>query len=176
MILRLKRSPGIYLTGFMASGKTTIGRLLAEELGWHFSDLDEEIEEQQGTSIAQIFDTRGEQEFRRIESEAIRAHVRSIERGRPTVIALGGGAFVQPENFDLLEDHGITIWLDCPLETVRQRVTKASHRPLARDAQVLEELYRERRAVYARADFRIPIESDEPSVALAAILNLPLFS
>lgn len=176
MILRLKRSPGIYLTGFMASGKTTIGRLLAEELGWNFSDLDEEIEAQQGTSIAQIFDARGEQEFRRIESEAIRVHVRSVERGRPAVIALGGGAFVQPENFDLLEDHGITIWLDCPLETVRQRLAQASHRPLARDPQKLEELYRERQAVYARADFRIPIESDEPSVAIAAILKLPLFS
>ena len=82
MILKLKRTPGIYLTGFMASGKTTIGRLLAEELGWHFCDLDEQIEAQQGTSIAQIFDTLGEQEFRRIESEAIRAHVRSVERGR----------------------------------------------------------------------------------------------
>ncbi len=176
MILKLKRTPGIYLTGFMASGKTTIGRLLAEDLGWHFSDLDEQIEAQQGTSIAQIFDTLGEQEFRRIESEAIRAHVRSVERGRPTVIALGGGAFVQPENIDLLEDHGITIWLDCPLETVRQRVAKATHRPLARDTQRLEELYRERRAVYARAAYRILIESDEPSVAIAAILNLPLFS
>jgi len=176
MILKLKRTPGIYLTGFMASGKTTIGRLLAEELGWHFSDLDEEIEAQQGISIAQIFDTRGEQEFRRIESEAIRAHVRSVERGRPTVIALGGGAFVQTENLELLEDHGITIWLDCPLEIVRRRVAQASHRPLARDAQLFEELYRERRAVYARAAYRILIESDEPSVAIAAILNLPLFS
>jgi shikimate kinase len=176
MILKLKRTPGIYLTGFMASGKTTIGRLLAEELGWHFSDLDEEIEAQEGTSIAQIFDMRGEQEFRRIESEAIRAHVRSVERGRPAVIALGGGAFVQPENLSLLDDHGITIWLDCPLEIVRQRVAQASHRPLARDAQRLEELYRERQALYARAAYRIPIESDEPSVAIAAILNLPLFS
>jgi len=176
MILRLKRTPGIYLTGFMASGKTTIGRLLAEELGWNFFDLDEEIEAQQGTSIAEIFDTRGEQEFRRIESEAIRAHVRSVARGRPAVIALGGGAFVQPENFDLLEEHGITIWLDCPLETARQRVAQASHRPLARDAQKLEELYRERQAIYARADFRIPIESDEPSAAIAAIMKLPLFS
>ena len=72
MILKLKRTPGIYLTGFMASGKTTIGRLLADELDWQFVDLDKEIEAQQGISIAEIFDTRGEQEFRRIETEAIR--------------------------------------------------------------------------------------------------------
>ncbi|MBZ5595258.1 MAG: shikimate kinase [Acidobacteriia bacterium] len=176
MILKLKRTPGIYLTGFMASGKTTIGRLLADELGWQFVDLDKEIEAQQGISIAEIFDTRGEQEFRRIETEAIRAHLRLIERGRPAVIAFGGGAFVQPENFTMLENNGITIWLDCPLETVRKRVAQASHRPLARDAQRLDELYRERQAAYARADYRIPIDSDEPSAAVAAILALPLFS
>lgn len=175
MILKLKRTPGIYLAGFMASGKSTIGRLLADELGWYFVDLDEEIEARQGTSIAEIFDTRGEGEFRRIESEAIRAHVRSIERGRPTVIALGGGAFVQPENLTLLDEHGVTIWLDCPLETVRRRVAQASHRPLARDAQRLEDLYRERQALYARAAYRIVIESDDPSFAAGAILNLPLF-
>jgi len=176
MILKLKRTPGIYLTGFMASGKTTIGRLLADELGWQFIDLDEEIEAQQGISIAQIFDTRGEQEFRRIETDAVRAHVRLIERGRPAVIALGGGAFVQPENFSLLENNGVTVWLDCPLETVCRRVAQVSHRPLARDPQRLEELYRERQAGYARADYRIPIESDDPSAAVAAILALPLFS
>jgi len=176
MILKLKRTPGIYLTGFMASGKTTIGRLLADRLGWHFADLDKEIEKQLGKSIAEVFDTHGEEEFRRVETELIRAHVRLIERGRPSVIALGGGAFVQPENFALLENNGITIWLDCPLQTARQRIAQASHRPLARDAQRLEELYRERQAAYARADYRIPIESDEPSAAVAAILALPLFS
>ena len=58
MILKLKRTPGIYLVGFMASGKTTIGRLLADELGWAFADIDEDIEAQQGRSIAEIFWTR----------------------------------------------------------------------------------------------------------------------
>jgi shikimate kinase len=176
MILKLKRTPGIYLTGFMASGKTTIGRLLAERLGWHFADLDEEIEAQQGTSIAEVFDTCGEPEFRRIETEAIRAHVRLIERGRATVVAMGGGAFVQPANFELVENQGITIWLDCPFEIVQRRVAAASHRPLARDMENLEALYSARHAAYARADFRIPIESDDPSVAVEAILHLPLFS
>jgi shikimate kinase len=176
MILKLKRTPGIYLTGFMASGKTTIGRLLAERLGWQFADLDEEIEAQQGTSIADVFDTRGEPEFRRIETEAIRGHLRLIERGQATVMALGGGTFVQPANFELVENQGITIWLDCPFELVQRRVAAASHRPLARDMQSLEALYAARQAAYARADFRIPIESDDPSVAVEEILKLPLFS
>src|ERR1022692_5190369 len=66
MILKLKRTPGIYLVGFMGSGKSTIGRLLAERIGWHFVDLDEEIEAAERMSILEIFETRGEAEFRRV--------------------------------------------------------------------------------------------------------------
>jgi shikimate kinase len=175
MILKLKRTPGIYLVGFMASGKTTIGRLLAERLGWSFIDLDEDIEAQQGASIAEIFDRRGEPEFRRIETEALRARVRAIQRGQPTVVALGGGTFVEPANFALIESSGVAIWLDCPFETVRRRVTQASHRPLARDLKHLEELYRSRLVAYSRAEYSVPIESDDPSVAVEAVLGLALF-
>jgi shikimate kinase len=175
MILKLKRTPGIYLTGFMASGKTTIGKLLGERLGWHFTDLDREIEAQEGISIADIFDRRGEPEFRRIETEVLRARVCSIERGHPAVVALGGGTFVQPGNFDLVENNGITIWLDCPLDTVRRRIAEPSSRPLARDAQRFEELFQARQASYARAEYRIAIECDDPAVAVDAILKLPAF-
>ena len=132
MILKLKRTPGIYIAGFMASGKTTIGRSLADELGWHFADTDYDIEAKQGVTISEIFDTRGEEEFRRIETEAIRNRVRMVEKGRPTVVALGGGAFVQDGNFELIENNGVTVWLDCPFSLVEQRVRNAEHRPLAR--------------------------------------------
>jgi shikimate kinase len=175
MILKLKRTPGIYLVGFMAAGKTTIGRVLAERLGWHFVDLDDEIEAAEQMSIAQIFEARGEEEFRRLERAALRARVKGIECGRPTVLALGGGTFVAPANFDLVEDNGITIWLDCPIEMVEQRVAQTSHRPLARDAERLTQLYESRREAYARADFRIQIESDDPEVAVNAVMRLPLF-
>ena len=87
--------------------------------GWHFVDVDAEIEAAEGTSILRIFETRGEVEFRRVERAKLREHVRAIECGRPAVLALGGGAIVQPENFTLLENNGVTIWLDCPFETVR---------------------------------------------------------
>src|ERR1700680_778109 len=93
MILKLKRTPGIYLVGFMASGKTTIGRLLADELGWSFADLDQDIETEQKVSVGEIFEQRGEDEFRRLEKEAVRRRVGDVERGKPTVVALGGGAF-----------------------------------------------------------------------------------
>ena len=175
MILKLKNTPAFYLIGFMAAGKTTIGRLLADRLGWHFVDLDDEIERVAQMSIAQIFETRGESEFRRLEHEALRKRVRAVERGRPTVIALGGGAFVQPENLALLEDNGVSIWLDCPLDVVERRVAGATHRPLARDAENMASLYQERRAAYARADYRVPIESDDPAVAVEAVMRLPLF-
>lgn len=174
-MLKLKRTPGIYLVGFMGSGKTTIGRLLAERLGWSFADLDADIETQQDLSISELFETRGEEEFRRLESEAVRARVRSIECGRPMVIALGGGTFVQEQNVDLLENNGVTVWLDCPFPLVRQRVENSSHRPLARDSGKFEDLYNQRRQAYSRADFRIPIEGDNPLLAVEAVLALPLF-
>ena len=72
MLLKLKRTPGLYLVGFMGSGKSAVGRLLADELGWSFADIDEDIEQAHGISIAEIFDTRGEQEFRGMEQEALR--------------------------------------------------------------------------------------------------------
>ncbi len=88
MILKLKRTPGIYLVGFMACGKTTVGRMLAEELGWHFVDLDDDIEAKPQCSIEEILDQRGEEELRRLEHEAIVSRVHAIEGGTPTVIAL----------------------------------------------------------------------------------------
>lgn len=172
MILKLKRAPGIYLVGFMAAGKTTIGRLLAEHLGWLFVDLDEAIEAQQGQTIAEIFDARGEAEFRGIETDALTQRVHAIERGAATVVALGGGAFAQDANFQLVSDHGVAIWLDCPAEIAWRRVAKTSHRPLARDQEKFLELYAARRDFYARADGRIEITSDDPAVAVDAILAL----
>ena len=175
MILKLKRTPGIYLVGFMASGKTTIGRHLADEIGWRFVDLDGEIEAEQGISISSIFDTHGEEAFRKIESAAIRKHVVDVEKGNPTVMALGGGAFVEPDNIELLQEHGITLWLDCPFAIVTARVSHAAHRPLARDPEKFQQLYRDRRASYARSDYRIEVSGDDPAVAVATILKLPIF-
>jgi shikimate kinase len=174
MNLRLKRTPGLYLVGFMGSGKTTIGRHLAHRLGWSFFDLDHEIEAAENAAIAEIFDTRGEPEFRRIESQMLRQHVGWIERGRPAVLALGGGAFVDTANRDLILQNGIAVWLDCPFERVQRRVGDASARPLARDPKRFAALYESRRAIYALADVRIAIENDDPGPAIEAIWNHPI--
>jgi shikimate kinase len=174
MNLKLKRTPGIYVVGFMASGKSTVGRLLAHRLGWNFFDTDEEIEAAEKTPIAEIFDTRGEAEFRRIETGVIHRHVRRIEQGSPAVLALGGGAFAAQANRNLIENNGVTVWLDCPFEVVHRRVALASHRPLARDPRQFAALYQARREAYALADVRISIESDDPAAVVEAILTHPL--
>ena len=96
MLLKLKRTPGTLPGRIHGIGEIgTVGRLLADELGWSFADMDEDIEAEQGIPIAEIFDTRGEEEFRKIEREAVRKRVSEIECGKPMVVALGGGAFAQ---------------------------------------------------------------------------------
>jgi len=175
MILKLKRTPGIYLVGFMGSGKTTIGRILSEELGWRFADLDDDIEADQKKPIGDIFAQQGEATFRTIETAMLKNRVRMIERGMPTVLALGGGAFVHPGNFELIENNGVTIFLNCPLERALLRVREHAHRPLARDVDRFTQLYHQRQSLYTKADYQIAIESDDPQVALKSILQLPLF-
>jgi shikimate kinase len=174
MNLKLKRTPGLYLLGFMASGKSTIGRHLADRLGWSFFDIDHEIEAAEKCSIAEIFDTRGEVEFRRIETDILRAHVKWIERGRPAVLALGGGSFLSPQNREMLASNGISVWLDCPFDVVQQRVSQSSHRPLARDPEAFAALYTARLETYRMADIRVPIESDDPRQTVETILKHPL--
>ncbi len=175
MILKLKRTPGIYLVGFMACGKSTVGRLLADRLGWRFADIDADIESNERVSISDIFDTRGEEAFRKLETEAIRARVREIQAGTPTVVALGGGAFTRTVNFELVETNGVTVWLDCPLPIVKERAARTTDRPLARDLKRFEELYFERRQSYLCADYYVEITSDDPDRAVRDILALPIF-
>lgn len=175
MHIKLKRTPGIYITGFMGSGKTTVGRLVADKLGWDFVDLDTDIEEREHERVKDIFEKRGEAEFRRIETDAIKRWLRKIECGMPTVIALGGGAFVQPVNYEILGNNGISIWLDCSLEVAESRIANVDDRPLARDKEAFRRLFAERRPLYGRADFRVngDLESED---AAAEIVDLPLWN
>src|SRR5258706_13447059 len=104
MILKLKRTPAIYLVGFMGCGKSTVGRALADELGWKFFDLDEEIEQREHVSIAEIFDTLGEPAFREIETVALRDRVRAGQSGHPQGISLGGGTFLRDDTSELVSN------------------------------------------------------------------------
>jgi shikimate kinase len=175
---KLKRAPGVYLAGFMGSGKTTVARVLADRLGWDVIDLDAEIEAAEETTIARLFDTRGEPEFRRIETDALKKVMRRVECGMPCVVALGGGTFVQPVNTEMLENHGISIWLDCPFETIEARINDAARlgdtdsRPLAQDRERFRRLYEERREAYGLADYRVDADC-EVELAVDRILGLP---
>jgi shikimate kinase len=171
---KLKRAPGLYLTGFMGSGKSTIARVVADRLGWDFIDLDAEIENAQHETIAQIFAQLGEPEFRRIEAQALKSVVRKVECGIPAVVALGGGTFAQPANAALLDDHGISIWLDCSIEAIQSRIEDTSTRPLARDPESFRQLYESRREAYSHAHYRIDADCDVDR-AVQSILDLPIW-
>jgi shikimate kinase len=175
MILKLKRTPGIWLVGFMGSGKTTVGRGVAKSLGWRFADLDEDIESREQQSIPEIFEKHGEEEFRRIENEVLKKRVQDVARGVPWVIAVGGGCYTRADNVELIHNHGVAIWLDAPLEMVRARVAHATHRPLARDPEQFEQLFQARRDAYARAEHRIEVGSGGSQAAVEEILKLPIF-
>ena len=161
----------------MASGKSTIGRALAEQIGWPFVDLDAEIEAQTGKRIDAIFSEVGEANFRRIETSVLQSHVLRIESEPPRVIALGGGAFIQDRNWQLIsESKGITLWLDCSLETILRRLGDDNIRPLAANRKGLDELFQDRRPLYERANYRVDIDTDDVREIVSRILLLPPLS
>ncbi len=175
MILKLKQTPGIYLVGFMGSGKSTVGQLLAKTIGWPFADLDRDIEAKHNATIPDLFETLGEPGFRSIETEALDRRVRSVKNGCPVVLALGGGAYVSPANAELVDTSGISIWLDTPFETIRERVGRDNHRPLASNPVFFRELFLTRRDAYAKAAYTIQVTSDDPAVTLNQLLELSIF-
>ncbi len=125
--------------------------------------------------MREIFEERGEEVFREIETEAIRRRVARIEAGLPCVIALGGGAFAQQRNWELIENNGVTVWLDCTIEMIRKRLEDDVTRPLARQSERLRKLFEDRRPLYARADFRIEVDCDDVAQIVAKIRELPIF-
>lgn len=145
----------IILTGFMGTGKTTVGNKLADRLDWTHVDTDEVIEEKAGCSIPDLFVIRGEEEFRRLESEVIEDVCRQQNR----IITLGGGAVTVPENFQRLLHSGILICLRARPETILARIQHEQHRPLLKGGDRLERirlLMKEREEIYAR----IPLSVD----------------
>lgn len=157
----------------MGSGKTTVGRLLARQIGWHFVDLDSRIEESAGLTIAAIFERSGEPGFRDIEhEELVRTLGEAAEREKAVVIALGGGTIAQPRNLDLLRAAGsLILWLDWPMETLLARCATRKNRPLFRDEKSFRELFEARRPFYEQSDYRVECNSD-PRQVVSQILAL----
>lgn len=161
-------SRAVFLLGFMGAGKTSVGEVLAAQLGWRFIDLDERIEARAGKRIADIFRDSGEGEFRRVEKEELRQVLVQLRAAGGAVVALGGGAFVQPENAGLLAESGARcVFLDAPVEALWQRAQAAQgERPLAVSENHFRQLYAARRPRYMEAD--CCVQTEHRSVAEVA--------
>lgn len=157
------------LIGFMAVGKSKIGSMLAARLKLPFVDTDREIEAAFGLSVRQIFEQAGEAEFRRAERELIA----NLVGMKPQVVALGGGAYLDPDSRLALSRHTTVIWLDPPFEIVAARLTKSNTRPLAsgKSRAELGQLWEQRREVYAQAHLRIPASDGSPTEVVDKILG-----
>jgi shikimate kinase len=155
----------VFLVGFMASGKTTLGTALARRLGWDFVDLDAAIESREGHTIQQIFRERGESEFRKLEASALSALTRSLECN--TVVALGGGTFAYGQNREFLQQWP-SVFLEAPVEELWQRSLKdAAKRPLRKDVIEFGRLYEDRLPHYRRATVTI-VTSGRDTASLCA--------
>lgn len=162
----------IYLLGFMGSGKSTVGALVARGLGWPFIDLDTTIEAGQSMTIREIFEHAGEPFFREIE----RAALLEVSKTEPAVIALGGGTFVQESNMQFIRDRGgATVWLDTPFDVLFHRCVGMGNRPLFRDVESFRQLLEQRLPYYRLAEYHVATERRAPEEVAEQILCLNVF-
>ena len=161
--------PRIALVGFMGSGKSTVGRILADRIGYRFVDSDEEIESRAQAKVSEIFRLRGEAYFRELEEEAIR-HLLEAD-GR--VIATGGGAFAQPACAEALLTRAFTVHLDCDFAEAFRRVAGLGGRPLVdRGETQARALYAERKDKYSRAHVTVDTTRRSPDDVSTEVLRL----
>ncbi len=163
----------LYLIGMMGSGKSTVGRPLAEALGYRFLDADTSLEQVAGKPIPELFASEGEAGFRTLEA----AVLNQIAAWHSLVVATGGGVVTRPENWGQLR-QGVVIWRDAPDALLLERLgADPTPRPLLacpNPAARLAELLQERRPLYAQADLHILQDGRPPEdVALQVIEALP---
>ncbi|WP_137150790.1 shikimate kinase [Devosia sp. FKR38] len=155
----------LVLVGMMGAGKTTVGRRLAARLNRQFLDSDEEIEKAAQMSIPEIFEQRGEPEFRAGETRVIAR----VLKQPGVVLATGGGAFVNAETRALIKAEGVSVWLKAEIDILFERVSRRSNRPLLKTAnprETLRKLIEERYPIYADADVTV-LSRDVPQDAVA---------
>lgn len=165
----------VHLTGFMGSGKSTVGRLLARHLLWNFLDLDGVVERHEGRSVARIFEESGESAFRDSERHVLRQVVSKPS----TVVALGGGTLIDTDNQARSRRHAALVWLRCPLEVLETRCGPdvsgapsehaAAPRPLWGDRMALQQRYDERLPGYQAAEFVVDADAAPEAVAVAVL-------
>jgi shikimate kinase len=158
----------VFLVGFMASGKSSVGQELARRLDWDFVDLDARIESRERQTIPEIFRDRGEPGFRLAETSALR-DLLSESAQRDRVVALGGGAFVQERNRELLQQYP-SVFLEAPAPELWQRsLTDGVERPLREDPEQFARLYAERLPFYRQATVTVVTSGKDPASLCAEI-------
>jgi len=157
----------------MGAGKTTVGAALAQRLGWPFVDLDNIIVELASKSVPDIFSDDGEAVFRDYETAALRKILEQYLPIHSTIIALGGGAFVQTQNLDLIRDSKQpTVFLDADLPELRERCAEdLGTRPLFRDENQFRQLYESRRGGYMKADLRVDTTGKQVNEIVNEVLS-----
>ena len=164
----------VVLVGMMGVGKTSVGRRLAAVLRYDFADADEAIEEAAQMSVAEIFERYGEDYFRGGERRVIARLLNERNAAAGSVIATGGGAFVDPATRALILERGIAVWLDCDIDTLLDRVGRNANRPLLRQGdprETIERLKAEREPFYREAPIHVASRPGPHQRTVAAILR-----
>ena len=135
----------------MAAGKTTLAQALSRRLGWRAEDVDLLIEARERRTVADIFAREGEPYFRSVERQVIY----SLLPLRHTIVATGGGTFIDPENRAAINADGVSVWIDAPFDVLLDRIPADGRRPLASDRVQMAVLYETRRLAYEQAQIRL---------------------
>ena len=164
-------SKNIFLVGMPGSGKSTVGRLLAEKLGMDFYDLDSEIESNKGANIAEIFAKEGEDLFREFEAATL---LKTIANKKTFVLAAGGGTACFFNGMKVMNESGVTVYLDTPIDVLIARTKKKQHRPLLKQNPVaaLKELLNKRQKCYSQANYKIDTMGLNPLGKAEKIISL----
>jgi shikimate kinase len=157
----------VYLVGMPGAGKTVVGRELAGKLGVPFVDLDTEIEREAGKPVSEIFADEGEAAFRGLEAAALV----KASASDPAVVSCGGGVVLEPANRITLRNTGTAVYLDVPLDELRERVRPGADRPLIREDGDLERLLEARGPLYREFAAHVVDGSGEPGEVADAIVE-----
>ena len=161
----------IVLIGMMGSGKSSVGKELAKKLGVTFIDIDHEIEKKYQMKIPEIFQTKGESFFRKIEENMSC----KLINGKPCVISLGGGGFLNKRIRSKIKINAVSIWINTGLNKIYQRLNGSkSKRPLLNYTNLkksIKEIYDKRKPIYKKADYKIQIKSDNKKIIVENIIK-----
>ncbi len=161
----------IYLVGFMGTGKTAVGKILAQRLDKEFVEMDEVIEERQGRPIVEIFKDPGEPYFRKLETQLLS----ELSKRADLVISCGGGLICNEDNLKTLKETGTVFNLKSSAQMIYERTKKYAHRPLLNvedPVKQIEELIQKREPYYCQAHYTIESEEQSPQEVTSAIIKI----